>query len=238
MSKTDDTLPWFRGSRAALSVALAVLTAQNTWAMEYVVPLDLSRSVQPACETNKQIVTSLLSRLEAGTVTVIGITNASFAQPLILLKATIPSDSSPFKAAAKQARAQAIEDWQRQAASIQCNRGATDIFGAIWLARLHFSPNSDGKRLLPITDGRNTVGIDLESPAEIGPTASQQVRDQELMPDLRGFNLKVCFLAASTVKSPRYWESLRSFWVTAFADAGAELKDSDFTPTAQCSLLP
>lgn len=207
--------------------------AQAPERLNLVIALDLSRSVAVAgpdgkTEFQKNVdgVTRLLAQVPAGArVTVIGITDHSFTEPYILLRARVPDDPGYFGEQLRAARVQIVAAWKSRTAHLESNSSQTDIFGALELASQIFSLNSlKGRRALVIlSDMReDTPELNLEFTHPIPPFGSVANRLGTL-PDLRGVAIYVLGSSAPA-QSTAYWQDLQRFWRAVFEQEGAELK--------------
>jgi hypothetical protein len=106
----------FGGGRAFGQQQLNLVIAVDLTASEAVKDHD----GQSQFNKNVQGVTRLLASVPASTkVTVIGITENSFAQPYILLSATISDDQGYFGERLTAARQQLIDVWQKRSAQLE-----------------------------------------------------------------------------------------------------------------------
>ena len=109
---------------------------------QFVIAVDLTKSVavkgpdgESEFKKNLDSVTRLLMTLPAGTsITVIGITDRSFAQPLILLRAHVPDEPGYFGERLRSARTEIVRAWQTKTAHLTPKYEFTDILGALVLA--------------------------------------------------------------------------------------------------------
>jgi hypothetical protein len=219
-----------------LIVALCFFVAPGAGAQnrrDTVVAVDLTQSVATAgpdgkSEFQKNVdgVSRLLSQVPAGSrVTVIAITDRSFAQPYILLSARTASDPGYFGERLNTARSQLVRAWKLRSAHLEPHFQQTDIFGALHLASQIFAQQSDSDKstLIIFSDMRqSTPELDLESP-RIAPSFSQVITQCGSMPDFK--NVRVFVLGTDgAAKSSAYWESLQLFWKGYFSSAGAVLQ--------------
>jgi hypothetical protein len=171
-------------------------------------------------------VTRLLSEAPAGSrITVIAITDRSFAQPYILLSAQIPGDIGYFGERLTAARSQLVREWTKRSNHLVAHFHQTDILGALQLAGQIFAQDLGvGQRALVIfSDMRqSSPDLNLEAPGIVSPFATM-VRQCGVLPALQ--NIQVYVLGADGVgKSTAYWQSLRGFWNDYFRKAGADLR--------------
>jgi hypothetical protein len=222
-----------------LVLALAVLLLPHAWAaseghLELVIAVDLTKSVDAAgpdgkTEFQKNIdgVTGILARLPTGAhVTVIGITDRSFAQPYILLSASLSPDAGYFGERLGDARKLVVVRWKARCLTLRPDAPATDVFGALFLAGQIFSRGSDGDRkmLVLFSDMRNsTPELDLERSKD--PSHARTMLHSRQIPDaeLRGVEVDVLGMDGAG-KSGIYWQDLREFWSEYFATSGVAVK--------------
>lgn len=212
---------------------LVVRQAHAEDRLNMVVAIDLTQSVATTgtdgkSEFQKNIdgVTRLLSQIPAGSrVTVIGITDHSFAQPYILLSAHVPSDAGYFGERLNAAQIQLVKAWKQRTARLDPRFPRTDILGALQLVSQMFAqqPDAGRKRLVIFSDMRqNTPELNLESTKIVPSFSSVRNRCGEI-PSLH--NIQVHVLGADGAgKSSAYWQSLQLFWKEYVRHAGAVLQ--------------
>jgi hypothetical protein len=149
-------------------VAVTIISharAETQTHLNLVIAIDLSRSVAvkgpdsiTEFQENVDGVTRLLAQVPADTrLTVIGITDHSFAQPYILLSATIPADPGYFGERLSSARNELVRIWKLRSAHLEPCFAATDILGAMQLASQIFNqqPSGDQRVLVFFSDMRS-----------------------------------------------------------------------------------
>lgn len=214
--------------------------------LNIVVAIDLSRSLRvrgmdgkTEHERNVAAITKLLSTMPAGSrVTIIAITDRSFAQPYVLLSAQLTEDPGYFKERITAARKQLMRAWLKVSENARPDFPHTDVIGALMLAGQILSETPQARELLIVfSDMRHEAfGINLESPDFISATqAFNGVEYDGLVARLQGVDVYVAG-AIAPGKLPTYWESLRFFWAKYFTKAGANLKS--FTVTRDLPQLP
>jgi hypothetical protein len=199
-----------------------------------VVAVDLSTSEGtnghdqvPQFNQNLKAVERVLSSVEAGSrITVIGITENSFSDPYILLRADVSYDQGYFGERLAAARRQLVQAWHNRAAQLSPTSKGTDILGAIRLASELFrngSPNSR-KVLILYSDMRHVAPeLNLEKPVMVPVDKTLSiVQQQNLMTDLTGVTVYVLGADADG-RQVAEWESLKTFWTKYFQRAGAKL---------------
>ncbi len=179
---------------------------------------------------NSDGVARLLAFLPAGaTITVIGITANSFAQPYILLRATLTDDPGYFGERLASARTQLVRTWQQRAVALTPNARGTDILGGLFTASELFRNGPAGARhvLVLFSDMRHvTREVDLERPRTIRVDAIlTAVQARSLIAYLNGVTVYVLGANAEEKQSIAQWNALKQFWTTYFMRAGAILAE-------------
>jgi hypothetical protein len=175
-----------------------------------------------------QSVSSTVAALPAGSkVSVIGITNDSFATPYIILSAELAADEGYFKERLAKGHASLLHAWQSRSAQLAPRYADTDILGALLVASevFHESPDARRKVLIVLSDMKQaTRALNLEHQSTVQMTAAmQQVANNKMLADLQGVEVYAEGVDAAS-GSVGYWQSLHDFWVTYFARAGATVK--------------
>lgn len=217
-------------------VAFLVLTVPRAHAQDHldlVIAIDLTRSVaatgpdgQSDFKKNVDGVTRLLAQIPAGSrLTIIGITDHSFAEPYILMSAHIPDQPGYFGERLNAARGQIVRVWTERTAHLTPSFLQTDIFGALELASQLFAQQSDPsrKKLIIFSDMReSTPCLDLGR-ATFVPAFQSLANKCGEMPSLRDVRVYVAG-ADGAGKSMAYWQSLRNFWADYLHKDGAVLE--------------
>jgi hypothetical protein len=199
-----------------------------------VVAVDLTQSVAVAgpdhkTEFQKNIdgVTKLLAQVPANSrVTVIGITDRSFAQPDILLSATIPADPGYFGERLKSAQIQLVRVWTARSSKLSPSFPQTDIIGALMLAAEIFKEqDSTGKKTLVVfSDMQETSDLNLEShPTAFNFNRGGRERTGISAANLSGVHVYILGVDGAG-KSLSYWQGLREFWAKYFRANGGSLE--------------
>src|SRR6202158_3642199 len=201
--------------------------------LNLVVAVDLTASVAGAngldqkTELQRDVaaVGKLLATVPAGSrVTVIGITDRSFAQPYVLLSARLDGNEGYFKERIASAHQQLLATWQKRSHSLVVNFKQTDLLGALVMSSQAFEPKEGHHNVLVIfSDMRHeTRALNLAKllVVPVQPTLNKVERGG-LVPDLNGIEVYVLGVDAAG-KSVRYWNSLRDFWLAYFGKAGAK----------------
>jgi hypothetical protein len=203
--------------------------------LDLVVALDLSKSVDVKgpdgkTEFEKDVggVAGVLAQIPAGSrVTVIGITDHSFAQPYLLLSASVPADQGYFGERLSAARRDLVQAWKQRSARLQPKFSATDILGALELGAQIFSqraPNADRRVLILFSDMKNdTRELDLENSVALASALKRMSALVENPPNLHGVVVFVLGVdgAGSTTGN---WRKVQQFWKGYFARSGATLE--------------
>ena len=201
--------------------------------LNMVIAIDLTQSVAMAgpdgktdFQKNIEGVTRVLSQVPAGArVTVIGITDHSFAHPYILLSVRIPDDPGYFGERLAAARGQIVRIWKLRDAHLGPHFHRTDILGALQLASQIFAqqPNVTKKTLVIFSDMRHSMSdLDMEVPPTVPPFSIFAKRCGSLA-DLHNVQVLVLGVDGSG-KSAVYWQSLKMFWDGYFHSAGAVMR--------------
>lgn len=199
-----------------------------------VAAIDLSQSVASAgpdarTDFQKNVIgiTQLLGQVPLSSrVVVLGITDASFAEPYILLSARVGDDPGYFGERLQTAHHQLIAMWKKRSAGLEPNFKWTDILGVLLVANHLFdeSPTESRKVLVIFSDMRHaTREVNLESPALV-PSLVQFERQERLpLPRLKGVEVYILGVDGSD-KTIEYWQSLERFWREYFRATGATVR--------------
>lgn len=200
-----------------------------------VIAVDLTQSIAVAgpdqkteFQKNIDAVTKLLAQVPADSrVTVIGITDRSFAQPDVLLSAAIPSDSGYFGERLKSAQLQLVSAWKTRSAKLVPSFRQTDILGALMLAGEIFEqyPDAKQKMLVIFSDMRQqTRELDLESSSTVPGFDRGRTKETKIsIANLGGVHVYALGVDGAG-KSFSYWQTLRQFWTEYFRGTGASLE--------------
>lgn len=201
----------------------------GTQPLNLVIAVDLTKSVnvrgpdgKTEFQKNIDAVGKVLADVPTNTkLTVVGITNASFSQPYILLSATVPGDPGYFGERLRVARNQLLSAWKSRSARLEPKFTRTDVIGTLMLAGQIFT-QTDGKKILAIfSDMRNSTDeLDLE-PSLQPITYNSRVNNvlQVQLPRVQVFALGV----DASGKNTAYWQNLLRFWQQYFHHASADL---------------
>lgn len=210
------------------------LHASATDRVNLVVALDLTQSVavqgrdqKTEFEKNLEGVRQVLAHAPAGArITVFGITDSSFAQPLILLSANLGEDPGYFQEKLNAGRTQLLNAWQERAKPLQASSPHTDILGACLVASELFRQAPKGRNVLVVfSDMREeSAALNLERPALVPvSSALAKIEKRQLIADLKGVEVWVLGVDGAG-KDLAHWQSLRDFWTAYFQKSGAMLK--------------
>ena len=202
--------------------------------LNLVVAVDLTASVSGAAgfdqktelQRNVASVGQILASVPPGAqVTVVGITDRSFAQPYVLLSARLDGNPGYFQERINGARQQLVAAWQKRSQAFVVNFSQTDLLGTLVMASQVFEPRDGHHNVLVIlSDMRHeTRSLNLARlPAiRVQPTLERVARES-LIGDLKGIDVYVLGVD-SAGKSVGYWNSLRDFWLAYFTKAGAKV---------------
>jgi len=158
-------------------------------------------------------------------ITVIGITGRTFAQPYILLSASVSPDPGYFGERIDAARNALIRGWSVRSATLRPDSQSTDILGAFLLASQIFaqSPAGNRKLLLIFSDLRNTAsGLNLERPLSLLHAQSLLDARHISVADLQGITVDALGVDGAG-ESTTYWQRLQAFWAEYLRQSGARV---------------
>jgi hypothetical protein len=201
--------------------------------LDLVIAVDLTQSVgvvgpdgKTEFQKNIEAVSRLLAQVPAGArVTIIGITDHSFAQPYILMSARTSADPGYFGEHLKNGRRQLVRAWDTRSSRLNSKFPRTDILGALRLAGQIFAqePRNATRNLIIFSDMRqNTKELNLESSQVVEPR-SAAAADRGPVAELRNIQVFICG-ADGADRSPVYWQTLRMFWVNYFRNVKVDLR--------------
>lgn len=224
----------FAAGALGLFLLLTPRPAQAQQQTELVVLIDLSKSVAAPgqdgrSEFQKDVaaVSGVLGQAPLGThLTVVGVTDNSFAQPYILLSATITSDPGYFGEHLTAAHRQVQIAWGNRSRNLSPSYPGTDLIGAFMVAGQIFEKAGAGKRhaLVVISDMRQeTAELNL-SAGNCAEHSADQAEAKGLIANLQ--NAEVYALGVDSAASAKAeWACLRIFWVQYLSQAGATIRD-------------
>jgi len=203
--------------------------------LNLVVAIDLTASVGRASgldqktelERDVASVAKLLVTVPAGSrVTVIGITDRSFAQPYVLMSAQLDSNEGYFKERIRNAHQQLLTAWQKRSQSLVEDFKQTDLLGALVMSAQVFDSKEGHRNVLVIfSDMRHETRSLNFARFPVIPVQPTLVKVERggLVADLNGIEVYVLGVDAAG-KSVGYWNSLRDFWLAYFGKAGAKVR--------------
>jgi len=216
--------------------------------VELVVLIDLSRSVgangpddRSEFQKNVAAVSQVLRQVPAGAhVTVLGITDDSFAQPYLLLRATVAPEAGYFGEKLASARQRLETSWKTRSRDLAPTFPGTDLFGAFLVASQIFQEAGAGRRdvLVLFSDmwqetrevsfGRMTRGC--------APGTMEKVRVQKLLANLKDADVEVLGTDAPA-RNKAEWVCIRDFWMKYLAEAGAKSREYSVLRETKTTLM-
>jgi hypothetical protein len=204
--------------------------------LELVILIDLRQSVRAngpdhrsEFQKNVAAVSEVLRHVPAGAhITVVGITDDSFAQPYFLLSATVTGDTGYFGEKIDAARQRLANAWKKRSREMTPSFPGTDLLGAFLIASQVFAKAGPGKHdeLVVFSDmWQETREFDFARTRErCKAELITQVKSRRLVVNLRDADVYVLGVdSAGRTKSD--WLCARQFWTAYFAEAGAALRD-------------
>jgi Co/Zn/Cd efflux system component len=228
-----DWLLYFPLTLLIFSLLFFLLLRGQAKGAETHILLDMSKSVAVSDYTGKDTEFSknihaiedfIRHRIAPGDgIKVAGITERSFSRPYVLLNECVDTRKGSFGEILARERLRLLKQWKKFDLK-PCAR-ATDIFGAIALSSISFSPQEKEKKLMIYSDMRNcTREVNIEKPERIdGEKVLAQIQKHGLIPQLNGVEV-LCLGVHSTGKSLPYFQDLRKFWHQFFRLSKANLK--------------
>lgn len=160
-------------------------------------------------------------------VKVVGITDASFSNPLVLLTGQVPSNRGAlgFIDQIQIAKIRLASQFRKAIQSAPANFQQTDVLGFLNLASQVFLEAPHVKPVLVMfCDMRHSLApVNIEGVKVIAPAALATVERQHFIADLKGVDVYAYGVHAGKKDLP-YWQSLREFWSGYFAKSGANLR--------------
>jgi len=229
-----------------LFLSAAATKAQQR--VELVVLIDLSRSVgangpddRSEFQKNVAAVSQVLRQVPAGAhVTVLGITNDSFAQPYFLLRAAVASEPGYFGEKLASARQRLETSWKNKSRDLAPSFAGTDLFGAFLVAGQIFQEAGVGRRdvLVVFSDmWQETREFRFGRTTEVcAPEAMEKVRAQRLLANLRDADVEVLGTDAPG-RNKAEWACVRDFWMKYLAEADAKSREYSVLREMKASLM-
>jgi hypothetical protein len=230
------------------SLFLTMTATEAQQRVELVVLIDLSQSVgatgpdnRSEFQKNVAAVSRVLRQVPAGAhVTVLGITNDSFAQPYFLLSATVTSEAGYFGEKLALARQRLETSWKTRSRDLAPSFAGTDLFGAFLVASQIFQSAGAGRRdiLVVFSDmWQESREFNFGRMTKVcAPEAMGKVRAQMLLANLRDADIEVLG-TDSPGRTKAEWECVRDFWMKYLAEAGAKSREYSVMRERNASLL-
>lgn len=220
---------------ALLAIAVILVYAGFSLASEsecrgILIDLSLSSSVKDRSnngnEFEKNISTALgiiRAQEKSGRVFVVGITDESFSNPMIIINRSLPQPGL-FGEKLEFEKRKTTKELQAALKNIKPFSKKTDVFGALSLTKDLFGQSCQDKRLFILSDMRHAArGIDIGNISLVPPGIVTKAAQRGMLPRLDG--VKVVVGGVHTIgKDERYMESLKRFWEAYFKKAGADLQ--------------
>jgi hypothetical protein len=221
----------------AMGVGVLLFVPHSAFAadrLNLVVMVDLTQSVavkghdgRTESEKNLQAVTRILAQVPAGAhVTVVGITDNSFAQPYILLSGGAGGDEGYFREKITSARQQLVRNWKKRTDHLQAGFSHTDILGALFLAGqlFHEGPTDRKDVLVILSDMRqDTADLNLETLTRFDVRAAVSRTERQGLIACLG-NVEVYVMGVdNTGRTIAYWDRVRDYWLEYFVKAGSRV---------------
>jgi hypothetical protein len=221
------------GLGIAIIVAFGLARGQSVTVVvpDFTQSTTIARSADGESEyyKNLEATAKLLSLLPSATrFSVIGITETTYSNPLVLLSGEIPSDGGPltFMNRTQFARNRYAQEFKTAANRVKVTAKTSDVIGGFFIASEILQNGSPGKRnLVFIGDMRQSAKpLDIETPKVISVRdALSIVEHHHLLPDLHGVDVWIIGVDAAG-KDVAYISSLREFWTAFLAKSGAHLR--------------
>jgi hypothetical protein len=220
----------------ALGIFLTATAAQAADKLHTVALIDLSKTQEAKnysgtaeFNDNLRAVSTILTILPAGSrATMIGITDRSYINPLVLLDARTSLDAGVFASRLKSAHQTLMSEWRKLSRLLKPSFKETDLLGALrYAGEVLARSEAQRKVVVILSDGRQySAELDLESPKTIDVAKSlSEVEKQGLFVDLKG--VEVFFFGAgdhSGKRGTHYTLALRVFWTAFIERSGGTLK--------------
>jgi len=213
---------------------------------ELVILVDLSRSVgapgpdgRAEFQKNLAAVSEIVGHVPTSThLSVVGVTDESFAQPYILLSATVTSDPGYFGERLAAAQRSIQIAWNNRSHKLSPSFPATDLLGAFLVASQIFQKAGADKRdvLVAISDMRQETA-ELNTSTELCTQETMEaVKTRRLLANLRDSQVYVLGVDSAR-RSKSEWMCVHDFWVSYFAEAGATLRNYSILRSVDLNML-
>jgi len=192
-------------------------------------------------QKNVAAVSQVLRRVPAGAhVTILGITDDSFAQPYFLLRATVAPEAGYFGEKLASARQRLETSWKTRSRDLAPSFPGTDLFGAFLVASQIFQEAGAGKRdVLVVFSDMWQETRELKFGRMTGGCARgtmEKVRAQKLLANLTDADVEVLG-TDSPGRNKAEWACVRDFWMKYLAEAGAKSREYSVTRETRTSLV-
>jgi len=224
----------FAAGALILLLLFAPQSAQAQQKTELVVLIDLSQSVgaqgqdgRSEFQKNVTAVSEVLGQTPLGShVSVLGITDNSFAQPYALLSATIISDPGYFGEHLAAAHQQLQIAWAKRARDLSPSYPGTDLLGAVMVAAQIFEKAGASRHVLVVlSDMHQETGELASSSANVcAQQTMESIKSRRLLANLQNSDVYAVGVdSAGTTKAD--WMCVHDFWSQYFVQAGAALRE-------------
>jgi hypothetical protein len=209
--------------RASAQQKLNVVVALDLSASESVKDRDGRTEFQANIDAVGRLLTTMPSSAK---VTIIGITENSFADHYILLSAVTSEDPGYFGERLADARRQLFGAWRKRSSRLKPSALQTDILGALCVASelLRNGPVGARRLLVVYSDMRNaTSALNLETRKMLDlKSIVRDLDERQLLAYLQGTSVYI--MAVDAVgQNPARWNMVRAFWTEYFNKASARL---------------
>jgi hypothetical protein len=151
----------------------------------------------------------------------------SFAEPYIILKASLAADAGYFGEKLTSGRQEIVGAWKARTVRLQPEFKQTDILGAVMLAGELFAEHAHSQRrtLVIYSDMEQvTKDMNLERQKHGNGRMLTDIEFRPFMVDLRDVEV-FCLGVQAPNQQPSRWKEIRQFWQTYFEKANARLKN-------------
>jgi hypothetical protein len=201
---------------------------------ELVILIDLSKSVdapgqdgRTEFQKNITAVSAVLGQVPLGThLSIVGITDNSFAQPYVVLSATVNSNAGYFGEHLGAAHRQLQIAWANKAHDLTPSYPGTDLLGAFMVASQIFEKAGAGRRrlLVVVSDMRQETSEMNLTASRCAQQSVDDLRPRALHANLQDAEVYALGVDASG-SSKAGWACLHDFWAEYFAQTGATLRE-------------
>ena len=192
----------------------------------YLAALDLTGSTARDRLENEKAIINMIDGLGAGdTFQLLLITEATWASPEFVMDDEMPSRVGYFKEQIKRWKAKLIREFKAKIGKLPNSRPASSILDGMYLfGQLLSEQNAEKKVLVILSDLRsNSEELSVKEIIANPKKALIKVRDEGLIPDLKGVEVHVMGVSGSCMPV-KQWRKLAGFWKSFFAASGCTLK--------------